>query len=530
AEAEAEAEAEREKAQREAAAKAEEDRAAREAQAQQEAERQAKAEAEAAAEAEAKREAEAEAERNAQLAAEAEAAAQAEQARAEEAAREAQASVQGDANVENDMLARLSAVDETALSSEEDDDEIDTNAAPQADDTLAQLMADAFGGDAETTRGDNADMAENSPIAARMVKVKRADLDAALGGADGVEEGASLSPEEEADLQRELAEVEAELTATRAARSEPEVTQRPTQELSDDAPEAMSEETAEASEALEDDIEETQDAAREMADTEPSTESKKAALGTIGSDAQTSRIFDETDSQLKEPESNERRNAIQHLRAAVAATKAEQNAGGAMAKDVDDQPYRLDLENAVRPRRPRATGVATPRPDRPGVQRPAPLKLVAEQRIDTDAAPIRPRRVVRARPTESPMADSPETQNDAPDITPQRPQATSQSAPQAARMNTTDTNDSFAEFADAQGAKSLPELLEAAAAYMADVEGMPQFSRPMLMQKLREMEAGEFSREEGLRSFGQLLREGKLQKLKGGRFAVTDETDFRRAG
>ena len=128
------------------------------------------------------------------------------------------------------------------------------------------------------------------------------------------------------------------------------------------------------------------------------------------------------------------------------------------------------------------------------------------------------------------MADSPETQNGAPDITPQRPQATPQSEPQVARMSTTDTGDSFAEFADAQGAKSLPELLEAAAAYMADVEGMPQFSRPMLMQKLREMEAGEFSREEGLRSFGQLLREGKLQKVKGGRFAVTDETDFRRAG
>ena len=87
----------------------------------------------------------------------------------------------------------------------------------------------------------------------------------------------------------------------------------------------------------------------------------------------------------------------------------------------------------------------------------------------------------------------------------------------------------FSAFAAAQGAHALPELLEAAAAYMADVEGRDQFSRPMLMHKLREVEAEGFSREEGLRSFGQLLRSGKLQKLKGGRFTVTDSTEYRPA-
>jgi hypothetical protein len=49
----------------------------------------------------------------------------------------------------------------------------------------------------------------------------------------------------------------------------------------------------------------------------------------------------------------------------------------------------------------------------------------------------------------------------------------------------------------------------------------------MLMGKLREVDEEGFSREEGLRSFGKLLREGKLQKLSGGRFAVTEETEFR---
>jgi hypothetical protein len=85
----------------------------------------------------------------------------------------------------------------------------------------------------------------------------------------------------------------------------------------------------------------------------------------------------------------------------------------------------------------------------------------------------------------------------------------------------------FSDFAEELGATALPDLLEAAAAYLADVEGRTQFSRPMLMGKLREVDEEGFSREEGLRSFGKLLREGKLQKLSGGRFAVTEETEFR---
>jgi len=89
------------------------------------------------------------------------------------------------------------------------------------------------------------------------------------------------------------------------------------------------------------------------------------------------------------------------------------------------------------------------------------------------------------------------------------------------------TERGFGDFAEEIGARTLPELLEAAAAYMADVEGRDQFSRPMLMSKLKEAGEETFSREDGLRSFGHLLRQGKLRKLKGGRFAVTEQTEFR---
>ena len=183
----------------------------------------------------------------------------------------------------------------------------------------------------------------------------------------------------------------------------------------------------------------------------------------------------------------------------MAATRAEKKAGASLKQDVDESPYRDDLANVVRPRRPEA-GEGRPRSSRPDVKpsSPTPLKLVAEQRVDVASTPVRPRRISKAS-----MAEA------------------------EALAPTPDVDGSFTDFAEEMGVKGLPELLEAAAAYMSDVEGRPQFSRPMLMGKLKEVEGREFSREDGLRSFGQLLRQGKLQKLKGGRFCVTDSTDFR---
>ena len=134
------------------------------------------------------------------------------------------------------------------------------------------------------------------------------------------------------------------------------------------------------------------------------------------------------------------------------------------------------------------------------MQKPAPLKLVAEQRVDKtpEQAPkpqiVRPRRVMLTD-----VQDEPAPQTMAEDAS------------------------SFAEFAEQAGVKNLSELMEAAAAYMSYVEGRQKFSRPQLMNKARQVEDYAFSREDGLRSFGQLLRQGKIEKLKGGRFTVADD-------
>ncbi|ANT60791.1 hypothetical protein AYJ57_10690 [Salipiger sp. CCB-MM3] len=217
-------------------------------------------------------------------------------------------------------------------------------------------------------------------------------------------------------------------------------------------------------------------------------------------DNDTSRILNETNTQLEEPEGNRRRSAIAHLRAAVAATRADRLLGRKKDAEEQAQPYREDLADVVRPRRPAPAPqeAATERPAAEAPLRPAPLKLVAEQRVnetaDAPEAPLRPRRVTLA------------------DLEEQAPAG---------------VQGDFASYAESVGAHDLPDLLEAAASYLSYIEGRAQFSRPQLMTKVRQVEGEDSSREDRLRSFGQLLRDGKIEKTGGGRFTVSDRISFK---
>ncbi|WP_408014982.1 hypothetical protein [Roseovarius gahaiensis] len=475
-------------------------------------------------------------------------------------AEEAQAEPEQMPDDSDDLDALLARFDddtnEDAMASTPDSSEPEpqSDSVDLAEDTLAQLLADAMpaqddpqdrpeeaeddegaplrlGPDSAVDTVDTADKdgsADNDPteavdvaedtddqpegqpvLRARVVKMKRSEFEAALAegyieededetetwnvfneatrddGDNSDSDESGLSSEEEAELQRELAEVEAELRMDATPEQD-----------------ATLQDIADAQGTQPDKIDPA-DQAQPQADSQPAGEQDDSApRGRDKLDheqappADVNRIFEKADTHLEEPESNQRRSVIRHLRAAVAATRAEKNAGSDLDKNVDDTPYRSDLQEVVRPRRPQAGGAA--RSARPEDQRAAPLKLVAEQRVDAEAPrePVRPRRIASATMIPAQTADLA-------------------------------TDSGFADFAEQMGATRLPDLLEAAAAYLSDVEGRPQFSRPMLMGKLKEVSQDSFSREDGLRSFGQLLRDGKLQKLKGGRFAVTDETDFR---
>jgi hypothetical protein len=376
-----------------------------------------------------------------------------------------------DDDMDDDILA---AMDSLVAAPEEDDlDDLDDGTLFDGDE-IAEV-------EIETTPALEAPKA--AAPRTRVLKVKRATLEAAIK-AGKLEEydsedtaqpevnESSLSDSEEEELARELAELEADMKAD--APSESEST------LEDIALELI---TSEVETDEHDEVE-----------TSPSV-SRSDVHGAAGEDL--SRLMAETDNQMGEPESTNRRDAFAHLRAAVAAKKADEAVGGTSDPENTDVAYRDDLASVVRPRRP--VSGSSNRTERPAEQRPAPLKLVAEQRIDVsetkNVTPVRPRRVAAVVP--APVQD------------------------------VASDSGSFADFAADVGAEKLPDILEAAAAYLSFIEGHAQFSRPQLMTKVRQVEKENFTREDSLRSFGKLLREGKIEKLKGGRFQASDQIGYK---
>ncbi|MCE8007941.1 hypothetical protein [Aestuariivita sp.] len=367
-------------------------------------------------------------------------------------------------DVEDDLSAHLDALEDLPRA----DTPAPQEAAPETPVEDAQTPA------ITDPQPDTADEAEPQPRAqARVVKVSREEFDALLAadrGEDMPETAAtesSLSAEQEADLLRELAEVEAEVHGTE-----------------DDRIESIFAETSEDDSGDADD-----DFAEERAILSGDAEAEAEG----DPDPVVSRIMEQADERLNDPETSDRRSEFAHLRAAMAAGKAEEDAGGSITQEHSDGVYREDLARVVRPRRPATAEV---RSRRPQDDKPAPLKLVAAQRVDADQTPVQPRRVM-STPAEEIQEDG------------------------------TDGKMKFADYASGVGAVDLPDLLEAAAAYLSFVEGQEHFSRPQLMTKVRTVGQEGFSREDGLRSFGLLLRDGKIEKTQAGRFTVSDRIGFR---
>lgn len=404
------------------------------------------------------------------------------------------------ADSDENILASLAGYDDDLTDADDDLDELPQEPA----DTQAgqDRLTDAGSEEdddnlfyAEQPDGETEGAATPHPVEAakpaprtRVLKVKRATLEAAIkrgeleeyyddddemDAAEAAEqshraaplaERSSLSDAEEDELARELAELEADMKET--PKRDAEAAQPPAQDRVSATPAGHSQYV--------------------HADMSPNA------------DEDFSRLMAETDQQMEEPESATRRDAFTHLRAAVVAKKADEAVAGKPSETEADEAYRDDLANVVKPRRPSTTERARTT-ERPAEQRPAPLRLVAEQRIDVQTAaaagPVRPRRIA--------------------------------SITGADRHDSVDDEGGFEDFVDEVGAHKLPDLLEAAAAYIAFVEGQQNFSRPQLMNKVRQVEKDNFTREDGLRSFGKLLREGKIEKLKGGRFQVSEQIGFK---
>ncbi|MCB1398219.1 MAG: hypothetical protein KDJ98_20070, partial [Rhodobacteraceae bacterium] len=247
---------------------------------------------------------------------------------------------------------------------------------------------------------------------------------------------------------------------------------------------------------------------------------RRTILRDEGADAAADRLARAADSQFSDAGAQRRQSTISHLKAAVAATRAEEEASGPRSDAEDEQReiarYRADLERSVgRPSAVAAEGGddSTPRrPARPAAQRTErprnaqpPLVLVSEQRIDrpTDTEVVRPRRINTGALAVEELYDE-----DAP-------------APAAPRGR------AFADFSGPMHLTTLAELVEAAAAYVTHVEGLEEFTRPQVMRHVASTGLPMTrSRENMLRSFGLLMRQGVLMRSRRGQFSLSPDSEF----
>ncbi len=361
-----------------------------------------------------------------------------------------------------------------------------------------------------------APLAEAAPRArARVIRIRRAAPpeaeapDAEIVGEPPVQPATAgiLSDEAEAALQAELAALEAELGGT-LTDAEPELTH-------DVAPEPAAAATA----------------------SDPTAEPRP--INVPAEDEAVSRLMAQAATQMGGEETRRRQSAIAHLKAAVAATEADRAVTGGRSTQGEErmEPYRDDLDRVVRPRRPQAEAT-TPRPSAvpDPAARPTPLVLVSAQRIDQPrpaapppsttgstaprvVMPVRPRRPALGQPSAAPQAMMQDTDqaglDDEDALTPEEAE------------NLFSDATSFQDFADQLGAEALPDLLEAAAVYCAEVLQRPEFSRPLVMRQIAALPGqSQTAREDYLRSFGTLLRQGRITKVKRGMFALTDRSPY----
>ncbi|WP_298435592.1 hypothetical protein [uncultured Jannaschia sp.] len=415
----------------------------------------------------------------------------------------------------------------------------------------AELTRDATGPEVETASEDQAEMPEDDDNLPSLDDLDDSDLLAelaAIRAATTSEDAVSDTPEAEAEdaaTETGAAEDEAPASAPDAIAASDETPEADTPAAEDEATESNADAIAAEADAETEDAAETDETDADEAEAdhragdirdaidieeiaiapskgyEPEVDETDAEpQAAAPDDRDMERLFAATDSRLSGEDTSRRHANISHLKAAVAARRADGPVEA--AKSDDTGAYREDLANTVRPRRAaRPAEGRTDRPQRP--ERPGPLVLVSEQRVEdapaadpTPAAPVQPRRA--ARQTEAEAREA-EMLRDA--------------ANGSSEAVASDAQD-FEAFAADRGAVDLPEILQAAAVYSTKVMGHESFSRPRLLHLAAEA-VDDLSREDGLRGFGQLLRDGTIRKISRGEFALGEDGRFgekttRRAG
>lgn len=407
---------------------------------------------------------------------------------------EAEAEVEETAEVPAEPLAE--AVEETPEPTEEVEAALE-EIAEEAPETSAETQAPAPVAEPETAQSE-APETETLETEVEVAEIEE-DTDYA--------ETSTLSEEEEADLARALAEA---LDEDESA------------ELSD---EGYSPEVVNAAEELVADLESVPDEDDRRAERRARAAAMLDQTTDDSADGTLDRLLETTRTKMDRPEQQRRLNALDQLKAAVAATEAENQLRAVRGRDDDREAaeanaFRNDLRDAEAvPRTGERQGRPAIRPER---REATPLILVSEQRIDDEPAQpseVDPSREVAETDGNLALKRQPET-TPTPEIEEFADEI--QGIPADAFHS-----DNFPDFAERVGAFDMHDLLEAAAAYTTIVEGLERFSRAEVMNKIAGLNHAEgYSKEQGLRAFGKLLREGKILRVQDGHFAIARSSRY----
>ena len=249
-------------------------------------------------------------------------------------------------------------------------------------------------------------------------------------------------------------------------------------------------------------------------------EKQKALSAPPDEDDALARILTESAMRLSDPEAMRRRSTMASLKAAVAATEAARASGERPEAELEARRDRFRRD--VRQVEDEVHGVE----HAPARSASSPLRLVASQRVDlgTEEAVAPPvAEEISARPVPVRSVEQPVDQ---PVVQPAAQNVAQPASLPVPRPLAGEREADFASFAARMGATTLPDLIEAAAAWRSFVWARTDVSRPELLQLASEALPGEPSREEGLGAFGTLLNDGRLARVGSGRFRVSEESRF----
>ncbi|MBV1864092.1 MAG: hypothetical protein KUG74_06605 [Rhodobacteraceae bacterium] len=230
------------------------------------------------------------------------------------------------------------------------------------------------------------------------------------------------------------------------------------------------------------------------------------------------RLLETTNSKLSTPSHARRSNALERLKAAVAATEAERRLRGGSKTirpkvqdlSVDPDVFRKEMRS-VRKAHEDNTKISRPVLSREAGSRRrsniATLILGSDQQV----APAETSDVGLKKNTPDDRIEAPTQKQPTLEIVqPETPQ---------------NASSGFAGFAQKTGANTLQELLEASAAYLAIVEDQPRFSHERLVANVDGyLQDNSATPEATSRSLNRLLRDGRILRVKADRYCISKST------